>query len=55
MIAENGLKLLLGVAGGLLQFLLALFVAFFFWASGDRLRGHRAPCCSGSPGRGRSG
>ena len=37
MIAENGLNLLLGVAGGLAQFLIALLVAFFFWASGDQL------------------
>lgn len=36
-IAENGLNVLLGIAGGLLQFLLALMVAFFFWASGDSL------------------
>lgn len=37
MIAENGLNVLLGVAGGLLQFLIALMIAFFFWASGDSL------------------
>jgi len=37
MIAESGLNVLLGIAGGLLQFLIALMVAFFFWASGDRL------------------
>ena len=40
MVAENGLKLFLGVAGGLLQFLIALLVSFFFWASGDTLRVH---------------
>ena len=40
MLAESGLKILLGIAGGLLQFLIALMVAFFFWASGDTLRGH---------------
>ncbi len=39
MIVENGLKILLGVASGLLQFLLALVVAFFFYASGDVLAG----------------
>ena len=39
MIVENGLKILLSVAGGLLQFLLALVVAFFFYASGDVLAG----------------
>ena len=38
MVAENGLKILLGVAGGLAQFLIALLVSFFFWASGDRLK-----------------
>ncbi len=37
MIAESGLKVMLGIAGGLLQFVLALVVAFFFWASGDIL------------------
>ncbi len=37
MAAEFGLSLLLGLAGGALQFLLALFVAFFFFVSGDRL------------------
>jgi len=37
MFAERGLSLLLGVAGGLVQFFVALFVAFFFWLSGDRL------------------
>ncbi len=33
--AERGLSLLLDVAGGLVQFFIALFVAFFFWLSGD--------------------
>ena len=37
MIAENGLTLLLGIASGVLQFLLALFIAFFFWVYGDRI------------------
>jgi predicted PurR-regulated permease PerM len=40
MLAENGLKILLGVAGGLVQFIIALVVAFFFWASGDQLTGY---------------
>ncbi len=35
--AETGLTFLLGVASGLAQFLIALLVAFFFWASGDRM------------------
>ncbi len=37
MIAENGLSLLLGIAGGVVQFVFALFIAFFFWLSGERL------------------
>lgn len=37
VILENSLSVLLGVAGGVLQFLLALFFAYFFWASGDVL------------------
>jgi predicted PurR-regulated permease PerM len=37
MLAESGLKILLGIASGLAQFLIALLVAFFFWASGDQL------------------
>ncbi len=36
-VAEFGLTSLLGLANGVLMFLLALFVAFFFYASGDRL------------------
>jgi predicted PurR-regulated permease PerM len=36
-IAERGLSLLLGVAGGLVQFFVALFVAFFLWLSGERI------------------
>ena len=37
MMAEQGLGLLLGIAGGVAQFLIALMVAFFFWAGGDAL------------------
>ena len=37
MIAEKGLSLLLGIAGGVLQFVLALFIGFFFWLYGDHL------------------
>jgi predicted PurR-regulated permease PerM len=37
MVAEAGLSLLLGLANGVLGFLLALFVAFFFYSSGERL------------------
>ncbi len=40
MIAENGLTLLLGIASGVVQFLFALFIAFFFWVYGDRLGVH---------------
>jgi predicted PurR-regulated permease PerM len=39
MAAEAGLSLLLGLANGLLSFILALIVAFFFFASGERLAG----------------
>lgn len=39
-IAENGLNLLLGIASGVAQFLLALFIAFFFWMYGDRMGVH---------------
>ncbi len=35
--AQFGLQLLLGLANGVLLFLLALFVAFFVYASGERL------------------
>ena len=37
MIAEKGLSLLLGIASGVLQFMLALFIGFFFWLYGDVL------------------
>lgn len=37
MAAELGLSLLLGLANGVLDFLLALLVAFFFFASGERM------------------
>lgn len=40
MIAENGLSLLLGIAGGILHFVLALVIAFFFWWSGETLAVH---------------
>jgi predicted PurR-regulated permease PerM len=36
-LAEGGLSLLLGIAHGALSFLLALIVAFFFFASGEQL------------------
>lgn len=36
IIAEFGLSLVLGLADGVLLFVLALIVAFFFYASGDR-------------------
>ena len=42
MIVESGLKTMLSVAGGVLQFLLALVMAFFFYASGEVLAGHLA-------------
>jgi predicted PurR-regulated permease PerM len=40
MIAESGLKMMLNIASGLLQFLLALLVAFFLYASGDTIADH---------------
>ena len=40
MAAESGLNVLLGIAGGLAQFLIALMIAYFFWASGDVLSVH---------------
>ena len=40
LIAENLLSVLLGVAGGVVQFLLALFIAFFFWFYGAVLGTH---------------
>jgi predicted PurR-regulated permease PerM len=36
MIAEFGLALVLGLANGVLGFILALVIAFFFYAAGDR-------------------
>jgi predicted PurR-regulated permease PerM len=35
IVLENGLSLLLGIANGVLMFLLALFVAFFFYVYGE--------------------
>jgi predicted PurR-regulated permease PerM len=35
MIAETGLSLLLGIAGGVVSFVLALFIAFFFYIHGE--------------------
>jgi predicted PurR-regulated permease PerM len=37
VVAETGLSLLLGLANGVLSFVLALIVSFFFFASGERL------------------
>src|SRR6185437_6016707 len=37
ILLENGLSLLLGIANGILMFLLALFVAFFFYVYGNPL------------------
>ncbi|HVC61596.1 MAG TPA: AI-2E family transporter [Acetobacteraceae bacterium] len=37
MVLEDGLSLLLGIAHGVLLFVLALFVAFFFYLSGEQL------------------
>jgi predicted PurR-regulated permease PerM len=37
LIAERGLSLLIGIAGGIAQMAVALFAAFFFWLSGDAI------------------
>ena len=37
LVAEKGLYLVLGFAGGVAQLLVALFAAFFFWYSGEEL------------------
>lgn len=37
MVAEQGLLLLLGIAGGVAQLLVALFASVFFWYSGEAL------------------
>jgi predicted PurR-regulated permease PerM len=37
LMAERGLYLVLGFAGGVAQLLVALFAAFFFWLSGETL------------------
>jgi len=37
LMAERGLSVLLGVAGGVAQLAVALFAAFFFWLSGEAL------------------
>jgi predicted PurR-regulated permease PerM len=39
IIVENGLGLLLGIANGVLMFLLALFIAFFFYVYGQPIAG----------------
>jgi predicted PurR-regulated permease PerM len=39
ILVEGGLSLLLGIANGVLMFLLALFVAFFFYVYGDPISG----------------
>ena len=40
MVAESGIKILVSIAGGLVQFIIAIMVAFFFWASGDVMTVH---------------
>ena len=37
---ENGLHVLLGIAGGVLMFLLALFAAFFIYVNGEAMAAH---------------
>ncbi len=40
VIASRALNLLVQIASGLLQLVLALFIAFFFWVGGDSLGSH---------------
>jgi predicted PurR-regulated permease PerM len=40
IVAEDGLAVLLGFAGGVARFLMALFIAFFFWLYGEQMMGH---------------
>jgi predicted PurR-regulated permease PerM len=40
LIAEDAFAVLLGIASGVVQFLLALFIAFFFWFYGESLGLH---------------
>jgi predicted PurR-regulated permease PerM len=37
MIAQSGLSLLLAIAGGVLNIIAALFIAYFFWWGGERM------------------
>jgi len=37
VLAESGFRLLSSLAGGVARILLALFIAFFFWISGDQI------------------
>ena len=39
---EGGLSLLLGIANGVLMFVLALFIAFFFYLYGEPIAGAAA-------------
>jgi predicted PurR-regulated permease PerM len=40
IVLENGLHVLLGIAGGVLMFLLALFAAFFIYVNGEAMAAH---------------
>ena len=40
MIAQNGLDLLYGIAKGVVHFVTALFIAFFFWWAGEAMAEH---------------
>lgn len=40
LIAARGVSLLLSIADGVVQFVMALFIAFFFWLSGEALGLH---------------
>ena len=53
ILVENGLSLLLGIANGVLMFLLALFVAFFFYVYGEPIADRLTPAAA--PHRRRAG
>ena len=56
IVLEGGLSLLLGLANGVLLFVLALFIAFFFYLYGEPIaeRAARDPAAA-SPARGPTG
>ncbi len=49
MLAEGGFSLLLGIANGVVLFLLALFIAFFFYLYGEPIAERLQASCGASP------